>query len=93
MMHADCALIINFIWIQNIRFITNALSLRYVFAYMFLFFALGAIILRKVDYEQGMIDAGKIKDTKDVRSDFVASVEMTEDLNQINPAASSSIGV
>jgi len=63
-------------------FITNAFSLRWVFAYVFVFFAVAVPILHfKVDYEQGMIDAGKVKAVKndedeDMKSN-VHSVEMT----------------
>jgi len=45
-------------------FIITSLSLRWVFLYMFLFFSVAVPILRyKVDYEQGMIHAGKVKPT------------------------------
>ena len=63
-------------------FIANALSLRYTFGYIFVFFAVAVPILYfKVDYEQGMIDAGKVqaaesKNESDQKSAHSAVVPM-----------------
>ena len=65
-------------------FISNAFSLRWVFAYVFVFFAVAVPILHfKVDYEQGMIDAGKVKDiTESVDGgDKELDIEMTGRVN------------